>query len=208
MKNQICANDHKLCMVGPKGSRGRRGRPGYQGRPGQKGSTGKPGPPGPIGKHGPAGPQGPSGLTGSKGLPGPPGPPGPRGLPGAMGTKGEPGASISAPSLVSAPVSLTVNETETAMFVCDAKGNPAPKVTWTKGNSSLPVGRHQVESSGSLVLKNVVSADEGAYVCEAENILGSVKVTARLDVQGELRKCLQKTRCWSRNREIFNKRTN
>ena len=51
------------------------------------------------------------------------------------------------------------------------------------------------KSSGSLVLKNVVSADVGAYVCEAENILGSVKVTARLDVQGELRKCLQKTRC-------------
>ena len=40
--------------------------------------------------------------------------------------------------------------------------------------------------NGSLVLKNVVSADEGAYVCEAENILGSVKVTARLDVQSEL----------------------
>ena len=87
-----------------------------------------------------------------------------------------------------------------------AKHRHCNKVTWTKRNSSLPVGRHQVESSGSLVLKNVVSADEGAYVCEAENILGSVKVTARLDVQGELRNCLIKYAMLVRKqRQISNK---
>ena len=179
LQNQICAKDETLCRSGPKGKTGRRGRPGTRGKPGPPGRPGSEGAPG---KHGPVGPQGPMGIKGDLGLPGVPGPVGPRGPPGERGVKGERGQSISAPSLLQPPVETKVNESQTAILKCTADGNPSPKVTWSKLNSSLPVGRHVVESSGALTVKDVRPGDEGDYSCSAENLLGSVNATAKLTV--------------------------
>ena len=183
LQNQICAKGETLCRSGAKGNTGRRGRPGIRGRPGP---PGKPGPEGPPGKFGPIGPQGPMGIKGNLGVPGEIGPEGPRGPPGVKGAKGEPGQSISAPSLLQHPVHTTVNESQTAILKCTADGNPPPKVTWSKLNSLLPVGRHVVESSGALIVKDVRSEDDGVYSCRAENLLGSVNATAKLTVQCRL----------------------
>ena len=162
---------------------GRRGRPGTRGRPGPPGRPGSNGPPG---KYGPIGSQGPIGLKGDVGIPGDPGPVGPRGPPGMKGNKGDPGQSISAPSLLQGPVGMTVNESQTAILKCTVDGNPRPKVTWSKLNSSLPVGRHVVESSGALIVKNVKPGDGGVYSCSVENLLGQVNVSAKLTVQCKL----------------------
>ena len=177
LQNKICVKDEKLCRPGPKGNTGRRGRRGPQGIQGPREKTGPTGPPG---KHGPIGPQRPMGKKGDRGLQGPPGPVGPRGTPGE---KGAPGQSISAPSLLQQPVETTVNESQTAILKCTAVGNPPPKVTWSNVNSSLPVGRHVVESSGALILQDVRPGDEGQYTCKAENLLGNINATAKLTVQ-------------------------
>ena len=177
LQNQICARDEKLCRSGPKGNTGRRGRAGTRGRPG---------PEGPPGKHGPIGPQGARGIKGDLGVPGETGPVGPRGPPGIKGAKGEPGQSISAPSLLQRPVGTRANESQTAILKCTADGNPPPKVTWSKLNSSLPAGRHVVESSGALIVKDVRPGDDGVYNCRAENLLGSVNASAKLTVQCKL----------------------
>ena len=174
LQDQICTKDHVLCSAGPKGNPGRRGRPGLRGRPG------RPGPHGPPGKHGPVGPQGPIGLRGNPGVPGNIGHPGPR---GPQGVKGEKGKTVSAPSLPEPLAGMTVNEGQTAFLKCIADGHPPPRVTWSKINSSLPDGRHVVESSGVLIIKNVTSEDDGVYSCRAENLLGSVISSARLTVQ-------------------------
>ena len=123
------------------------------------------------------------GIKGDVGMPGDPGPVGPRGPPGTKGDKGAPGRSISAPSLLQRPDGMTVNESQTAVLKCTADGNPSPKVTWSKLNSSLPVGRHVVESSGALIVKDVRPGDNGVYGCRAENLLGQVKASAKLIVQ-------------------------
>jgi len=78
---------------------------------------------------------------------------------------------------------MTVNESQTAILKCTADGNPRPKVTWSKLNSSLPVGRYVVESSGALIVKDVRSGDDGVYSCRAENLLGQVNESAKLTVQ-------------------------
>ena len=179
LQKQICAKDETLCRSGPKGKTGRWGKPGTRGKPGPSGGPGSEGAPG---KHGPVGPQGPMGIKGDLGLPGDPGPVGPRGPPGEKGTKGEPGQSISAPSLLQRPAETTVNESQTAILKCTADGNPSPQVTWSKLSSSLPVGRHVVESSGALNVKDVRPGDEGDYSCTAENLLGSVNATAKIIV--------------------------
>ena len=168
LQNQICAKNEKLCRSGPKGSRGRRGKPGTRGRPGARGAPG------------------PMGIKGDLGIPGDPGPAGRRGPPGEKGEKGEPGLSISAPVLLERPVESTVNESQIVVLKCTADGYPTPQVTWSKMNSSLPVGRHMVESSGALVVTDVKPGDEGVYSCRAENLLGSVNSTANLTVQCKL----------------------
>ena len=129
------------------------------------------------------GPTGRLGIKGDRGIPGVPGPMGPRGPPGQKGTKGEPGQSITAPSLLQSPVKTTVNQSQTAILKCSADGYPTPQVTWSKLNSQLPVGRHVVESSGALILKDVRPGDEGVYSCKAKNLLGSVNASAKLTVQ-------------------------
>ena len=123
------------------------------------------------------------GFKGDVGMPGDPGPEGPRGPPGIKGNKGEPGQSISAPSLRKRPVEMTVNESQTAILKCLVGGNPSPRVMWSKLNSSLPVGRHVVESSGALIVKDVRPGDDGVYSCRAENLLGQVNASAKLTVQ-------------------------
>ena len=179
LQNQICAKDETVCRSGPKGNTGRRGKPGNRGRPGPPGRSGPEGPPG---KHGPIGSQGPMGLKGDLGVPGDPGPAGPPGLPGQKGVKGEPGKSIAAPSLLQQPVETTVNESQTAILKCVADGNPTPQVTWSKVNSSLPIGRH-VTTSSALIVKDVRPEDDGVYRCRAENLLGNINSTAKLTVQ-------------------------
>ena len=174
LQDQICAKDHVLCRVGPKGNPGRRGKAGLRGRPG------RPGPQGLPGKYGPVGPQGPIGLRGDPGLPGDIGPPGPR---DPQGVKGERGKTVSAPFLQEPLAGMTVNEGQTAFLKCTADGHPLPRVTWSKVNSSLPVGRHVVESSDTLIVKNVTSEDDGVYSCRAKNLLGSVSASAKLTVQ-------------------------
>ena len=167
LQNQICAKDHVLCRAGPTGKPGRRGRPG---RPG---------------KHGPQGPPGPVGPKGDPGVPGDMGPPGPRGPQGVKGEKGEPGKSVSAPRLVEAPIAVTVNEGQTAVLKCTVDGHPTPKVTWSKINSSFPLGRHVIGPSTALIIKRVKPEDAGVYRCSAQNLLGNTNASAPLKVQCE-----------------------
>lgn len=123
------------------------------------------------------------GVKGDLGIPGNPGPARPTGPPGEKGAKGEAGKSISAPSLLQRPAKKTTNESQTAIFKCTVDGNPLPQVTWSKLNSSLPVGRHVVQSSGVLIVKDVRPDDEGVYSCTTKNLLGSVNASAKLIVQ-------------------------
>ena len=159
---QLALNSLVCTVRCPKSIRGRRGRPGKHGPPG------------------PPGPQGPKGVQGDQG------PPGPKGDRGPQGPKGDAGESISAPSIVSPPVSMVVNQTGAASFQCKVKGNPKPQVTWLKQNSSLREDKRIVQSRGGLMITDVTSQDGGMYTCKAKNILGVKTSSATLTVQGEI----------------------
>ena len=161
---QLALSNLACTVYCPKSIRGRRGRPG------------------PPGKHGPPGPQGPQGPRGPQGDKGPPGP---KGDEGPQGPTGNPGESISAPSIVSPPVSVVVNQTGAVSFQCEIKGNPKPQVTWLKQNSSLIADKRVVPSLGGLMITDVTSQDGGTYTCVAKNIFGVVTSSATLTVQGE-----------------------
>ena len=163
---------------GPPGRAGTKGIKGKEGRKGRKGSQGMMGPPGKSGKQGI---MGPPGIRGEKGIKGDIGPP------GVPGIKGEPGESISVPKVTISPVSqLTVNESNTAVFLCSVSGNPAANVTWTKLNGSLPSDRVRATSDGLLEIKEVRLRDAGKYKCIARNLLGNDEKVAALIVQSRL----------------------
>ena len=80
---------------------------------------------------------------------------------------------------------MVVNETGIASFQCQVEGNPEPKVTWLKQNSSLLADKRIVPSRGGLMITDVTSQDDGMYTCVARNILGVMKASAALHVQGK-----------------------
>ncbi|KAL9969308.1 hypothetical protein ACROYT_G021507 [Oculina patagonica] len=176
-KGVTCTSGHP----GPPGLPGQRGNKGARGRRGQKGRTGNKGDKGIMGSPGKSGKQGimgPAGVKGETGTNGEKGDMGPEGMPGS---KGEPGESISSPSVVVSPVTLTVNEGGSASFQCSASGNPEPAVMWSKLDNRSEIIQSAV-SEGKVELKNVTGNDSGLYQCSATNILGRARTVAQLVV--------------------------
>ncbi|PFX28742.1 Roundabout-like 2 [Stylophora pistillata] len=133
------------------------------------------GSPGKRGKQGSIGPMGLKGETGNKGQKGE------RGGTGMPGTKGEPGQSISFPTVVVSPATLTVNEGRSVSFQCSASSNPEPTIVWSKVNDQSEIIQTAV-SEGRLQLRQVTGNDSGLYQCTATNILGKDQATVQLEI--------------------------
>ena len=87
---------------------------------------------------------------------------------------------------MTSPVSTVVNETDVASLQCEVKGNPVPQIKWLKDNTSLPADKRIAQSRGGLMIKDLTSQDGGVYTCVASNILGLIKKSATLTVQGNM----------------------
>eukprot|EP00118_Oscarella_pearsei_P016938 m.165733 g.165733 ORF g.165733 m.165733 type:complete len:5158 (+) comp38902_c0_seq1:154-15627(+) len=77
-----------------------------------------------------------------------------------------------------------VQEGFTAVFQCQADGNPPPTITWRrKGNLLKNDSKTSISYSGNfLSVRNLRSEDAGRYACSAENSVGSVRAIARIEV--------------------------
>ena len=88
-----------------------------------------------------------------------------------------------APSELTDPttnMTLERDEGELVIFNCTAKGNPIPIVTWSPGSG----GSRMINTSTStdaegylvitsnLIIRSVVRADDGIYICTANNTEG------------------------------------
>uniref|UniRef100_A0A9J8BYP7 Uncharacterized protein n=1 Tax=Cyprinus carpio carpio TaxID=630221 RepID=A0A9J8BYP7_CYPCA len=68
---------------------------------------------------------------------------------------------------------------------CFALGNPIPQIRWRKVDGDLPVERHNISMSGSLLhLYDIQYEDEGLYECEADNSKGKDRHKVHLYVEG------------------------
>ena len=75
------------------------------------------------------------------------------------------------------PSSITVEEGQNVSLPCKATGLPAPKVTWRKAFSKLPVKRSSIDN-GNLSIRSITKADSGTYACSAKNVLGDDSAVA------------------------------
>jgi len=88
------------------------------------------------------------------------------------------GVANTAPSFTSQPVSQTVDEGTSVTFTVEVAGTPAPTLQWRKDGVDLPG-----QTSTTLSLSSVTTADAGNYSCVATNAAGTAtSATATLTV--------------------------
>ena len=77
-------------------------------------------------------------------------------------------------------------EKRNVTVTCTATGQPQPSITWSRAVGSLPEGRTEV-INGTLTIHEVARKDRGLYICQAQNILGSVTDSVQLVIFSRLR---------------------
>ncbi|CAN8014272.1 unnamed protein product, partial [Ixodes persulcatus] len=102
-----------------------------------------------------------------------------------LGTRETPAATLSVhtkPYFVRVPEDVTTISDESVEFQCKVNGDPKPTVTWRRQDGKMPVKRANIQEDKSLRIQNVAPTDEGTYICESENFVGSVSASASLTV--------------------------
>ncbi|KAF6130472.1 immunoglobulin superfamily DCC subclass member 3 [Phyllostomus discolor] len=94
---------------------------------------------------------------------------------------------VQAPAeFVQHPQSISRPAGTTAMFTCQAQGEPPPHVTWLKNGQVLGPGGHvrlkNNNRHATLTISGIGPEDEAIYQCVAENSAGSSQASARLTV--------------------------
>ncbi|XP_062870656.1 roundabout homolog 2-like [Trichomycterus rosablanca] len=101
-----------------------------------------------------------------------------------------------APQFVVRPRDQIVMQGRTAVFPCEAKGNPQPTVFWQKeGSKDLLFpnqppqagSRFSVAQNGNLSITSVQRSDAGYYICQALTVAGSILAKAQLEVSDALK---------------------
>ncbi|KAK4306113.1 hypothetical protein Pmani_022041 [Petrolisthes manimaculis] len=88
------------------------------------------------------------------------------------------------PVIAVPPRNLTVTPHSLALFTCQAQGDPAPRVTWSKEDRALPQhdDRFTMVDSGTLQISEVNNEDAGRYTCSATSDTGTTIVSSFLQV--------------------------
>uniref|UniRef100_A0A3B4Z070 Immunoglobulin superfamily DCC subclass member 3 n=1 Tax=Stegastes partitus TaxID=144197 RepID=A0A3B4Z070_9TELE len=92
---------------------------------------------------------------------------------------------VQAPAeFVQPPQSIARPVGTTAIFTCQAQGEPEPQLTWLKNGQILEPGGHVKlrNNNSTLTIYGIDEDDEAIYQCIAENSAGSTQASARLTV--------------------------
>lgn len=81
---------------------------------------------------------------------------------------------------------VTVLPAQTVRLLCHVGGDPPPKILWRRDDGEMPVGRAQILDDKSLSIEHVSLEDEGIYICDADNLVGSISVRTSLTVHCKL----------------------
>jgi Immunoglobulin I-set domain. len=86
------------------------------------------------------------------------------------------------PFPISEPSDATVLSGSVVEFVCRVGGDPLPTILWRRDDGKMPTGRAKILDDRSLQIENVGPQDEGLYICDVENLVGSISLRASLTV--------------------------
>ncbi|KAL1007177.1 hypothetical protein UPYG_G00083050 [Umbra pygmaea] len=87
------------------------------------------------------------------------------------------------PVILQPPETVSLSRGNTARFVCNSSGEPAPVLHWLKNGKQVKSnGRVKTQSPGVLLINQLGVDDAGYYQCMADNALGMACATAKLSV--------------------------
>lgn len=89
------------------------------------------------------------------------------------------------PRIIEGPKDIVAQENSDVSFHCSATGDPKPTIIWKKVDDQMPQGRMHILEDKSLKIERVRLADEGIYVCRAENTVGFQEAEAKLIVHSQ-----------------------
>ncbi|KAJ7406532.1 receptor-type tyrosine-protein phosphatase delta-like protein [Pitangus sulphuratus] len=99
--------------------------------------------------------------------------------------------NLSPPKFTRTPVDQTGVSGGVASFICQATGDPRPKIVWNKKGKKVSNQRFEViefdDGSGSVLRIQPLRTprDEAIYECVASNSVGEISVSTRLTVLRE-----------------------
>ncbi|XP_018619602.2 contactin-5 [Scleropages formosus] len=107
---------------------------------------------------------------------------------GAIYSSAELRILASAPTFQSSVVRLVATLGKDVSLECKPRASPKPTITWRKGDRRIqPSKRTLLLRNNSLRIVNATRADEGTYVCRAENQFGVTEMTTVLMVKEAMR---------------------
>uniref|UniRef100_A0A3P9MEP4 Contactin-5 n=1 Tax=Oryzias latipes TaxID=8090 RepID=A0A3P9MEP4_ORYLA len=107
---------------------------------------------------------------------------------GAIYSNAELKILASAPVFFHNPVRVIATLGKDAFLECKPRASPKPRITWKREDRRIqPNKRIILLRNNTLKIVNSSRADEGNYVCRAENQLGSAELTAVLWVKEAMR---------------------
>uniref|UniRef100_A0A8C4DFH1 Contactin-5 n=1 Tax=Dicentrarchus labrax TaxID=13489 RepID=A0A8C4DFH1_DICLA len=112
---------------------------------------------------------------------------------GAIYSNAELKILASAPVFVHNPLRIIATLGKDVLLECKPRASPKPRITWKRGDRRIHIDfcvlshRIMLLRNNTLRIVNSSRADEGNYVCRAENQLGSAEMTAILWVKDAMR---------------------
>ena len=85
---------------------------------------------------------------------------------------------VVSPKIIRPPPNLAVDEGDSILMECVARGFPIPRIRWLQNNQLTPYNDSVIEIAA------VTSRHTGVYRCVAENVAGNASATAVLAVRG------------------------
>ncbi|CAH1399529.1 unnamed protein product [Nezara viridula] len=86
------------------------------------------------------------------------------------------------PFLSKEPRDVTALVDSSVELECAAGGDPPPKVLWRRADGKMPISRARLTEDKSLRIERIAVEDEGVYICDATNLVGTITAKATLTV--------------------------
>lgn len=81
------------------------------------------------------------------------------------------------------PTNQTVLAGQDVLLACQVGGDPQPDIHWRRKEEDINLQKVKIVQGQGLKIESVHPQDEGTYICEASNVMGSILTSAVLKVR-------------------------
>lgn len=81
------------------------------------------------------------------------------------------------------PSNQTVLAGQDVLLACQVGGDPQPDIHWRRKDSDINLAKVKILQGQGLRIESVHPLDEGIYICEASNVMGTISTLVELKVR-------------------------